>query len=157
MKRSFLFLFTTSVLLCFSCIKEPKFSKVPEIKIKEIRQSGAQIHDGDSVIVVLEFKDGDGDLGKNSQTDTIPNLFIVDHRFSIIDSQSYSIPNIPKKGSVDAISGEIAINLLSKIFCNPIHPPSEATDTLEFEFYIRDRAGNFSNQVSTGKMPILCQ
>ena len=157
MKRRFFYLLALSPILYFACVKEPHYSKIPEISIKEIRHSGTQIYEGDSVIVVLEFKDGDGDLGKKNQSDTIPNFFIVDKRFSIIDSLSYSIPNIPRNGSSDAISGEIAINLLSKVFCNPINPPTGATDTLEFDFYLRDQAGNFSNQVSTGKISMICQ
>lgn len=142
--------------VCVSCFNAPEYSDTPEISIQEIRKSRPIPQAGDSVIVVLYFKDGDGDLGKRNSEDTIPNLFIMDKRFNIIDSQSYSIPNIPQSGSVKDISGVIEINLLSKMYCNPLYPGITA-DTLEFVLQVRDRAGRFSNQVSTGPFHILCQ
>lgn len=143
-------------VICVSCFNAPEYPDEPEISIKEILKSRSETYAGDSVIVVLAFKDGNGDLGKRNQADTIPNLFITDKRFSIIDSLSYSIPNIPANGSVDDISGEIAINLLAKIYCNPLFP-GKLRDTLEFEIQVRDRAGNFSNKVTTGPFEIICQ
>lgn len=148
----YLFLPVVSV----ACFNAPEYPDTPEISVKEIVKSRAETYAGDSVVVVLAFKDGNGDLGKRNQSDTTPNLFITDKRFSIIDSLSYSIPNIPANGSVDAISGEISINLLAKIYCNPLFP-DKLRDTLEFEIQVRDRAGNFSNKVTTGAFEIICQ
>lgn len=143
-------------LLCVACFNAPDYPETPEIAIKEIRKSRAETMSGDSVIVVLEFKDGNGDLGKRNPGDTIPNLFITDKRFSIIDSFSYSIPNIPKNGSVDDISGVIELNLVAKIYCNPLFP-DKTRDTLEFEIQVRDQSFKFSNKVTTGSIAILCQ
>lgn len=143
-------------LLCVSCFNAPKYPDIPEIELKEIRTSRPIPFSGDSVIVVLTFKDGNGDLGKLNATDTIPNLFIIDKRFGIIDSLSYSIPNIPKNGSVNDVSGTIEINLLAKIYCNPLFP-EKTKDTLEFSFQVRDRAGNYSNILSTGSFEVICQ
>lgn len=140
---------------CVSCFNAPEYSETPEISILEIRKSRPIPFAGDSVIVVLAFKDGDGDLGKRNSLDTIPNVFIVDKRFNIVDSQSFSIPNIPQKGSVKDISGVVEINFLSKIYCNPLYP-SKDKDTLEFEIQVRDQAGRMSNIVSTGKFEIFC-
>lgn len=149
-------LYITLSLLCVSCFNAPEYPDVPEIKLKEIRTSRDTPFSGDSVIVVLSFKDGDGDLGKRNSLDTIPNLFIIDKRFGIIDSLSFSIPNIPQNGSVKDVSGNININLLAKIYCNPLFP-EKTKDTLEFSFQVRDRAGNFSNMISTGAFEIICQ
>lgn len=140
--------------LLVSCYDAPNYPETPQISVREVR-AHATVSPGDSVIVVLEFQDGNGDLGKLNNSDTIPNLFIIDKRFNIIDSQSYSIPYIPNKGSVKDISGVIEINLLSKIYCNPLYP-GIVKDTLEFEIQVRDRSGNFSNKVSTGKLEMLC-
>lgn len=142
-------------ILFVSCYDAPNYPDTPEIVIKGVRAHSV-VSPGDSVIVVLEFQDGNGDLGKLNNSDTIPNLFITDKRFGIIDSQSYSIPYIPDKGSVKDISGEIEINLLSKIYCNPLYP-EKIKDTLEFEIQVRDRAGNFSNKVTTGKLEMNCR
>lgn len=151
--------FAIYIILTFlfvSCFNAPKYPDTPEIQLKEIRKSRATPFSGDSVIAVLTFKDGNGDLGKLDDSDTIPNLFIIDKRFGIIDSLSYSIPNIPKNGSVNDVSGTIDINLLSKIYCNPLFP-EKTKDTLEFTIQVRDRAGNFSNIISTGSFELICQ
>jgi hypothetical protein len=149
-------LYITCSLFCVSCFNAPEYPDVPEIQLKEIRKSRGTPFSGDSVIVVLSFKDGNGDLGKRNSLDTVPNLFIIDKRFGVIDSFSYSIPNIPQNGSVKDVSGNIDINLLSKIYCNPLFP-GITKDTLEFTFQVRDRAGNFSNMISTGAFEIICQ
>lgn len=149
-------LYITLSFLCVSCFNAPEYPNVPEIQLREIRTSRAVPFSGDSVIVVFTFTDGDGDLGKLNALDTTPNLFIIDKRFGIIDSLSYSIPNIPQNGSVKDVSGNIDVNLLSKIYCNPLFP-EKTKDTLEFSFQVRDRAGNFSNIISTGAFEIICQ
>lgn len=148
-------LYILILLLCTSCYDAPSYSNIPHIRLKEVNASRPVPISGDSVIVVIEFQDGDGDLGRRNAADTIPNLFIVDKRFGIVDSQSFSIPYIPPKGSVKDVSGEISLNLLSKIYCNPF-TPGLLMDTLEFEFQVRDRAGNFSNKISTGQIAIQC-
>lgn len=152
--KSIIFYFAVC-LICVSCFNAPEYPDAPEIAIQEIRKSKAIPHVGDSVIVVLSFKDGDGDLGKRNSADTIPNLFITDKRFNVIDSFSYSIPNIPSNGSVKDISGVIEINFLSKIYCNPLFP-GVPKDTLEFLIQVRDQSGNYSNIVSTGAFEITC-
>lgn len=138
-----------------SCFNAPEYNEVPEIEIVEIRSTKAVPSAGDSVVVVLAFKDGDGDLGKANSADTTPNLFITDHRFSLIDSQSYSIPNIPQKGSVPDISGTIEINLIAKMYCNPLKPGA-SQDTLKFDFQVRDRSGNFSNIATSSAVILNC-
>ncbi len=156
MKLKLISVYLLLTALCASCFNAPDYPDQPEISVNEIRKSRTLPLPGDSVIVVLGFKDGNGDLGKRNQADTTPNLFITDKRFSVIDSLSYSIPNIPQNGSVSDVSGEIEINLLSKIYCNPLYP-GKLKDTLEFEIQVRDRAGNFSNKVTTGPIEITCQ
>lgn len=156
MKLKSFAIYITLSLLCVSCFNAPEYPDIPEIQLKEIRTSRNTPFSGDSVIVVIGFQDGDGDLGKSNPLDTTPNLFIIDKRFGIIDSFSYSIPNIPKNGSVSDVSGDIEINLLAKIYCNPLFP-EKTKDTLEFSFQVRDRAGNFSNIISTGAFEIICQ
>lgn len=156
MKLKLISVYLLLTAICVSCFNAPDYPDQPEISVKEVRKTRTLPVAGDSVIVVLAFKDGDGDLGKRNQADTIPNLFIMDKRFNIIDSLSYSIPNIPQNGSVKDISGEIEINLLSKIYCNPLFP-GKLKDTLEFEIQVRDRSGNFSNKVTSGPIEITCQ
>lgn len=156
MNFKLLTIYIIAVLIGISCIHAPKYSEIPEVQLIEIRKPSALLRPGDSLVVVLSYKDGDGDLGKLNSSDTIPNLFITDKRFLLIDSLSYSIPNIPKKGTVDDVSGRIEINLLAKIYCNPLFP-ERSQDTLSFDFQVRDRSGNFSNKISTESIILYCQ
>ncbi len=155
MNIKFFSFFALTLLVLAGCYKAPNYPDEPYIAIQGVYMSRAVPMPGDSVVVVLEFRDGNGDLGKKNQSDTIPNLFITDKRFGITDSLSFSIPHIPAKGSVKDISGEISLNLLSKIYCNPLFPDRQ-NDTLEFEIQVRDRAGLFSNKVTTGRIVMQC-
>lgn len=145
----------SSFLLAVACFNAPEYPDTPEIEFVGIRSTNPIPNQGDSVILVFTFKDGNGDLGKLNARDTVPNIFLTDRRYNIIDSQSYSIPNIPQKGSVPDISGTIEINLLSKMFCNPLFP-GIPFDTLVFDLRVRDRAGNFSNQITTPPIILRC-
>jgi hypothetical protein len=155
MNLSRIFLYIIVSLASASCFQAPKYSDIPEIEFLGIRSSSFPAGQLDSVIMVFGFRDGDGDLGKLNPNDTIPNIFLTDRRFNLIDSQSYSIPNIPKRGSVDDVSGVIEINLLSKMFCNPL-TPGIPFDTIVFDMRVRDRGGNFSNEITTTPIILRC-
>lgn len=155
MKATSALIFTAFMALTTACFNAPEYNEVPEIEIVGIRSTNAIPNQGDSVILVISFKDGDGDLGKLNDKDTVPNFFLNDRRYNLIDSQSFSVPNIPQNGSVPDITGQIEINLLSKMFCNPLFP-GKPLDTLVFDLRLRDRAGNFSNQVTTAPIILQC-
>jgi hypothetical protein len=148
-------LYLSSFLALASCFQAPKYSNIPEIEFRGIRSSSFPAGQLDSVVLVFGFKDGDGDLGRRNNNDTVPNVFLTDRRFNLIDSQSFNIPNIPQRGSVPDISGEVEINLLSKMFCNPL-TPGIPFDTIIFDLRVRDRAGNFSNEISTTPIILRC-
>jgi hypothetical protein len=137
----------------------------------------------DSIFIVLNFKDGDGDLGgkadnnsdeyivdqetdcvighveevqdpKESPLDTVKaNAFVVDQRTNC--TQHYTVPHIPQKSRVKAISGEIEITKLSDA-CRQL-PPGRKFDTVSYVVYIQDRAGNISNKVATPSIVIRCR
>jgi hypothetical protein len=155
MKPAVTYVLLLSLILAAGCFNAPEYPDAPEIEFAGIRSSNTIPNQGDSVILVFTFRDGDGDLGKLNARDTIPNIFLTDRRYNIIDSQSYSIPNIPQNGSVPDISGAVQLNLLSKMFCNPLFP-GIPFDTLVFDLRVRDRAGNFSNQITTPPIILRC-
>jgi hypothetical protein len=138
-----------------ACFNAPEYDNEPAIELKALRSNSSIVNPGDSVVLVISFKDGDGNLGKAGDSDTIPNFFITDRRFGIIDSQNYSIPNIPKNGSVDDIAGTIEVNVLSKIYCNPL-TPGIANDTIVFDIRVRDRSGNYSNSITSPPIIVKC-
>jgi hypothetical protein len=59
-----IFTFFTLLIGCFS---PPEFSNVPHIDFKDIYfKDGATVTDPDSLVLVIDFRDGDGDLGLTS-------------------------------------------------------------------------------------------
>ncbi|MDO7876332.1 hypothetical protein Q5H93_16425 [Hymenobacter sp. ASUV-10] len=57
------------------CLTAPEISTTPEISLKEIRlihvDNPGQVIDVDTLVVVVNFKDGDGDLGLTGQDLTV--------------------------------------------------------------------------------------
>lgn len=99
------------------------------------------------------FEDGDGDLGLKPYTtgysDTV-NLFFTLYRKAgdqfievpegdLLYPSDYRIPYMEREGQNKILKGTISITFLY-LFYN-----KEDTDTVKYEFYIRDRALNTSN------------
>ncbi|MBN1388339.1 MAG: hypothetical protein JW965_07825 [Bacteroidales bacterium] len=115
---------------------------------------------GKAGILEFYFEDGDGDLGLRQpvegQTDTT-NLFFTlyykeDGVFTEADSLDFNnppdfrIPYMEREGQNKTLQGLIEITFLYFIF--------DITDTIMYDFYIKDRAGNESNVVSTCEIPL---
>lgn len=153
-----------------SCSKEYDYPKEPVLSYKNFfyvsNESGEVTHG----ILVLEFTDGDGDIGLG-QEDTLPpyhvdgdyyyNFFIdlytkeggnyvkveyPDPSFSFHSR----IPPILFSGKSKAIKGE-----LEYTFDLLIMKPFLESDTIMIETYIVDRALNHSNVVRTPDIPLL--
>ena len=93
---------------------------------------------------------------------TKPVFFLKDLRTGF-ESPTFSIPFVPEQGAGNGISGEIAIQVFTSC-C--IHPETQQIclpfdtypiDTLVYEIYIVDRAGNASNVVTTDPIMLLCE
>lgn len=93
--------------------------------------------------VTIDFEDGDGDIGFQSE-----NLFFVDPRDS--DTVRYLIPTIPerfepKRGLKGTLQVEVlCATLVIKDTAN--HPEN---DTLIWDIYLKDQAGNQSNIIKS--------
>lgn len=77
MRNSFLIIFTLVTLVSFTgCFGPPDFSNQPEIAFNsiQIRDYPAVPQFADSVIISINFQDGDGDLGLN-EIDTLLTQF----------------------------------------------------------------------------------
>lgn len=104
------------------------------------------------------FTDGDGDLGHEEEL----NIFFFDLRDTSFPFTQYRIPFIPEEGAANGISGEIILDLESSccIYDSGQAPctPSEEVprDTVIYEVYIVDRAGNESNRVLLPPITLLC-
>lgn len=106
----------------------------------------------------FHFEDGDGDLGLNSPSVNLTdstNLFfsLFRKRGGImlpapdndpLKPSSYRIPYMERLGQNKILKGTISVTFLY-LFYSP-------TDTIRYDFYIKDRALNESNVVSTNEI-----
>ncbi|HCC71857.1 MAG TPA: hypothetical protein DEQ09_12010 [Bacteroidales bacterium] len=110
-------------------------------------------------ILKFYFEDGDGDLGLKEpgegETDTT-NLFFTlytkeDGIFTQVDESDpnepsdYRIPYMDREGQNKILQGTIEITFLYFFY--------DITDTIKYDFFARDRAGNESNIDSTCEIP----
>ncbi|MEA1886294.1 MAG: hypothetical protein U9N72_03675 [Bacteroidota bacterium] len=116
---------------------------------------------GKAGILEFYFEDGDGDLGVKqpvegqTETDTINLILTLYYKendiFTEADSSDfnrpygYRIPYMEREGQNKILQGTIEITFLYWIY--------DVTDTIKYDFYIKDRAGNESNIESTCEIP----
>ncbi len=146
-------------IMAIGCITRPNFPVEPEIEFVSMNdnQMVQNSFNTDSIQVTFSFTDGDGDLGDEDSL----NIFIRDNRDQFITSK-YRLPELPPEGAQRGVRGEITLTIYTTCCIFPDGtPPCEAslqypTDTLRYDIYIRDRAGNISNTISTNPIIILC-
>ncbi len=159
--------FIYSILLTSAfaaCISPPEYPKEPQIKFlglsKNTMRQG-QLGNEDSLFVTFSFTDGDGDLGTKGQAnrDSV-NIFLTDKRTNTPAEERFRMPLVPEQGAANGISGEIRL-LLFTTCCNVLPPCEPSTtkpiDTLVYEIYIKDRAGNSSNKIQTAPIYLQCK
>jgi hypothetical protein len=107
------------------------------------------------------FEDGDGNLGLEApedtdESDTI-NLFVTlyrmnDGEFTIAPDNDpfrttgFRIPYMERTGQNKILKGNITVTF-SYLFYS-------AEDSIRYDFYVKDRAGNLSNIASTSLIPV---
>ena len=110
-------------------------------------------------ILEFYFEDGDGDIGLKQpvegQTDTTNLFFTLYNKENGVfteaddsdpnDPSDYRIPYMEREGQNKILQGIIEITFLYFFY--------EITDTIMYDFYIKDRAGNESNIASTCEIP----
>lgn len=158
---------TTAIISClllvilFSCTQPPDYPPEPVIEFSHLSRSFMSQGFGpeDSIVMTISFTDGDGDLGS---TDDSLDVFVTDTRLDAAPL-TYKLPFVPLQGTGNGISGDISITLPTTccIFPNNIPPPcntlaSFPQDTVVYEVFIKDRAGNESNRVLTDGIILLC-
>ncbi|HEX3005997.1 MAG TPA: hypothetical protein VHO90_00115 [Bacteroidales bacterium] len=147
------------VSILMSCQKIESYSEVPNIEFDSYRVfDTVRSSDFKQRIITIKFKfvDGDGDLGYRQGLDdsaTSTNLFFkrFENRNGImmnVDSllakpTQFTIrydDAMAREGQNKTLKGSIKVDLDELLI---------KYDTIRYEFYIKDRAGNFSNIVST--------
>lgn len=157
MKKVSGFIILAAICSLIGCYKETTFDVKPAIEFKtlkkEIRIDQFAGSKKDSVILTINFQDGDGDLGLNEKEKTAAELK-NDFNYIIrifrkkkgvfteyIPDVSYSgyFPRLKTDGKIGPIEGTIDYSI------DFPHPFTPVKDSLKFQITIKDRAGNISN------------
>jgi len=132
------------VTLLFSCEKDEVISDTPIIDFVSISPTTAQEYT-DDIIITISYTDGDGDLGENNPD--IYNLFAEDNRNNII--YHFRIPELSPSVSTITIEGNFNITINGTGITD-----GTASQKVNYDIYIKDRAGNTSNKVTTSSITI---
>jgi hypothetical protein len=162
MMRSLRYLFPASVLFLslFSCTKIEKMPAVPLIEFQTFEVFDSLDILGNTVRsgrLKFYFQDGDGDLGLQAPgnlaggADSV-NLFLKLYRKSggefnealpgdPLNPSGYRIPYMTRLGQNKLLKGTITVTMLYYGYM--------PTDTIKYDFYIKDRAEHLSNTDTT--------
>lgn len=150
-KTGYTYLLTLIIL--FSCNKKesadetPKgpISNIPSITLINVSPKTVKEYK-DSIVFVIQYLDGDGDLG-TEDADT-KSIFLTDNRVSL--TESYHLPPLTPIGTEITIQGNLNIVLEKTALLDS----SESSETTTYSIYLVDRAGNTSNTVTTETITI---
>jgi len=140
-----LILITLSIIFLFSCKKDDEvYSDTPEIEFVSLTPSATSEFSQD-IKLIISFKDGDGDLGTEDPDEY--TLLIHDSRLPAADE--YHIQPLTPPNSSIQIEGELKINLAGLFVLG-----TDTSETTTFSIKIRDRAGNWSNEVISSSITV---
>jgi hypothetical protein len=145
-KTRYHFFFFTLAVFFFSCSKnnETVIDPVPKISFLSINQNSFKEFK-DSVIITIQYEDGDGDLGYENAD--LVSAFVHDMRLP--NKDGFYIPPLAPLNNTLAISGKLNI-VLPPLFLLSNSP----TESTSFEIQLQDRKGNLSNIISTPEVTI---
>ena len=147
-------------MLQAACNKVPLYPDEPILTEGSFELLKNSIGQDTAVLIKFKFTDGDGDLGLTA-ADTIPpydkNLFVayfqkVDGKFEkIVLPGSTDTLNFNSRirdyniTGANAAQAEVSLNINISVVL---------ADTILFEYYLRDKARNISNKLSTGPIAL---
>ncbi len=162
-KIKYLLIIFSSILVLDSCKKVEQLSAVPQIEFTSFT-----IFDTTDILgnhskggrLKFKFQDGDGDLGLDAPTQgqvDSTNLFFTLFRKvngvmvpaaanDPLTPSEYRIPYMERLGQNKILKGSISV-IFMYLFYSP-------TDTISYDFYIKDRALNSSNVASTSEIEV---
>jgi hypothetical protein len=139
-----LFGFTVIAVLLAGCKKEEVMPSAPEIAL--VSMSAQSVHEFDERVKVrFSYKDGDGDLGQGDPDDY--TLWVKDARLEGTDG--YHIPPLAPEGAEVPIQGELEVELNALFLLG-----NSGQEETSYTMYVVDRAGNRSNEFTTGTIII---
>ncbi len=161
---------TLLVLFLSACDKiVPNFDKTPYIEPRDIRVTQSLPLEGDSLVITLFFRDGDGDLGIDGTDSPFDfDCFASPYKkfegreipvVSTIPGLNYNgrIPRLKNDDKAGPIEG--TLNYRLQVFYPQqdleLDKDIQRNDTIFFWIRVRDRSGNFSDSVRTGSVVVL--
>jgi hypothetical protein len=158
MKRSFIILLFAVIIILGACVPVEKLSPKPMIEFRSFTLFDTVDILGNAAKagkLTFYFEDGDGDLGLDDPTneyETATNLFLQLYRktdgvFELagptdpLYPSEYRIPYLEPGGQNKILKGTIDVTLIYFLY--------NLTDTLYYDFWVRDRGGNDSNTATT--------
>ena len=158
MKRSFIIALFTVVFILGACVPIEKLPPEPAIEFRSFTLYDTVDmlgNDAKAGKLTFYFEDGDGDLGLDnpgSGLEVSTNLFLQLYRktdgvFELagptdpLYPSDYRIPYLEPGGQNKILKGTIDVTLIYFLY--------NTSDTLYYDFWIRDRSGNDSNTATT--------
>jgi hypothetical protein len=139
-----LFAFIVIAVLLAGCKKEEVMPSAPEIAL--VSMSAQSVHEFDERVKVrFSYKDGDGDLGQSDPDDY--TLWVKDARLGGTDG--YHIPPLAPEDAEVPIQGELEVELNALFLLG-----NSGQEETSYTMYVVDRAGNRSNEFTTGTITI---
>ena len=133
-------------LLIFSSCKKDKTESTisPQIEFVSISPSSA-VEYVNSITITFSYDDLDGDLGQNDPN--VTNLFITDSRNNV--TYNYRISQLSPDGSNIHIKGNLNAVIKSTAITD-----ASSSQQVTYSIYVKDRAGNSSNTITTSAITI---
>jgi hypothetical protein len=140
-----------AILLWTACEKEeripadptPPVSNVPAISLGSMPTTYNQF---DDVTLFVNYQDGDGDIGFADADSAV--VFVTDNRDDILFT--FHVPPLTPDGVEVTIQGTLEVVVENVILLNQ----SGTAETTTFTVQLIDRAGNWSNEVTTPTLTI---
>lgn len=152
MKYQNIFLFAL-VFLLVSCGKdEPAelLTEIPTIELVKVIPESNQVQQyTDELTFTISYSDGNGDLG--TEDPDIPSIELIDMRDPNVLKFDYHLSPRTPSGAEIKITGELNVVLNHTIIVDD----TNNTEVTTFKIRIKDRAGNWSNEVETGMITVL--
>ncbi len=133
-----------AIVLLAACGKKDVIPTSPEIALIDTAPLQV-VQFGERVKVRFSYKDGDGDLGQFDPD--IASLEVKEARLNTADW--YHVPPISPEGSEVQVQGELEVELNALFLLG-----NGTEETTTYTLRIKDRAGNWSNSITTPTITI---
>ena len=146
LKYIFPFVIFATLFSLVSCSDDEEDStNAPVITFVSITPSTAT-ESSDEIEISIKYEDSDGDLGENDAS--VKNLFVLDTRNNV--EYSFRVQQLAPDNSTVSIEGSLKINIGTMVITN-----GSASESATFSIYMKDRAGNTSNAVTSSAITVV--